>query len=164
MPLVSANARSNHDDLRQSERAMDIRNGLMRGFSERHWSFLPELTLANGRRADLVALDEKGVIRIFEIKSSIEDFRVDNKWHEYKAFCDEFYFATLPDVPMEIFPRSEGFVIADRHGCEMIREAMPDKMSPATRKAVTLRFARSAANHLNRVVSQAAAPINSAEK
>ncbi len=159
MPLVSGNARETHEDLRQSERAMDVRNGILRGFSQRNWAFLPELTLANGRRADLVSIDEVGIIRIFEIKSSVEDFRVDRKWHEYKDFCDAFYFATLPDVPAEIFPESEGFVVADRHGCEIMREAEMTKLSPATRKAVTLRFARTGADRLNRILSQEALPL-----
>ena len=159
MPLVSGNAREPHLDLRQSERALDIRSGVLRGFSERNWSFLPELTLANGRRADLISIDQSGLIRIFEIKSSVEDFRADSKWPEYKDFCDAFYFATLPDVSAGIFPEAEGFVVADRHGCEIIREAETAKIPPATRKAVTLRFARVAANRLNQHALQTALPL-----
>ena len=159
VPLVSGNARETHEDLRQSERAMDVRNGIFRGFSERNWAFLPELTLANGRRADLTAIDQDGTIRIFEIKSSIEDFRADSKWQGYKDYCDAFYFATLSDVPAGIFPGTEGFVIADRHGCEIMREAEIIKLPPATRKAVTLRFARAAADRLNQIASQQAIPL-----
>ena len=160
MPLVTGIARDPLEDLRQSERALDVRLGVIRGFAEHDWSILPELTLGNGRRADLVAIDRSGIIRIFEIKSSIEDFRADNKWSEYKAFCDAFYFATLPDVPADIFPQGEGFIVADRHGCELMREADENKLSAATRKAVTLRFARSAAERLNRVEAQHAQPIS----
>lgn len=150
MPLVSSSSHHPGTDQRQSERAMDVRSGLIRGLEERNWSFVPEFTLANGRRADLMALDEKGTLIVFEIKSSIEDFRADTKWHEYKAYCDAFFFATLPDVPIEIFPQTEGLVLADRHGCDIIRDADHNKLAPATRKAITLKFARAAASRLLR--------------
>ena len=41
---------------------------------------LSEVTLPNGRRADLMALGPKGQIFIVEVKSGVEDFRVDLKW------------------------------------------------------------------------------------
>jgi hypothetical protein len=44
---------------------------------------LAEVTLPNGRRADLMALGPKGDILIVEVKSGLEDFRVDRKWGEY---------------------------------------------------------------------------------
>jgi len=81
----------------------------------------------------------------------LQIFKSDKKWHEYKEYCDQFYFATHPDVPMEIFPETEGFIFADEYGCEIIREAEQQKLSPATRKALTLRFARSAALRTKRL-------------
>jgi len=138
-------------DGRQSEMAIRIRRGILRGMEESDLAFLPEFTLSSGRRADLISLDRKGEIVIYEIKSSIADFQVDTKWHEYKAFCDRFYFATHPEVPMDIFPENEGFVLADEHGCEIMREAETRKLNPATRKALTLRFARHAAYRTKRL-------------
>ena len=41
-----------------------------------------EVTLANGRRADVLAIGRNGEIWIVEIKSSIADFRADQKWPE----------------------------------------------------------------------------------
>ncbi|MEM7069779.1 MAG: MmcB family DNA repair protein, partial [Pseudomonadota bacterium] len=108
MPLISEPQTDIARDQRQSELAMAVRAGVMRGLAHRNWVFVPELTLANGRRADLVALDEKGLIRIIEIKSSIADFRADNKWEEYLDYCDAFYFASHPEVPIDIFPEKEG--------------------------------------------------------
>lgn len=144
--LITENPLSNSEfDGRQSDKAMQIRRGILKGLEESNLAFLPELTLSNNRRADLIALNRKGEIIIIEIKSSIADFQSDTKWHEYKAFCDLYYFATHPDVPMDIFPEDEGFIFADEHGCEIIREAQTCKLSPATRKALTLRFARVAA-------------------
>lgn len=151
MPIISISQTQEGFDGRQSEMAMIIRRGIITGLSESDLVFLPELTLSNSRRADLVALNRKGEILIFEIKSSIADFQTDNKWHEYKVFCDKFYFVTHPGVPMEIFPESEGFIFADEHGCEIMREAETEKLAPATRKALTLRFARSAALRTRRL-------------
>ena len=44
------------------------------------------------RRVDLVANKISGVITIVEVKSSIADFKADNKFAEYLKFCDRFYF------------------------------------------------------------------------
>lgn len=109
---------------------------------------LPELCLANGRRADLTCLDPKGKVTIVEIKSSIDDFRSDHKWPDYKAHCDAFYFATLPDVPPGIFPEAEGLIVADQYGAEIIRPPADINLSGARRKAVVQRFAVSAAERL----------------
>ena len=54
---------------------------------------LAEVTLPNGRRADLMALGRRGELFIVEVKSSLEDFRTDLKWHEYQPYCDAFAFA-----------------------------------------------------------------------
>ncbi len=63
-----------------------------------------EVSLANGRRADVVGVSERGEIWIVEIKSSIEDFRSDHKWPEYQEFCDRLLFAVSPEFPNEILP------------------------------------------------------------
>jgi len=141
-------------DGRQSEAAMNIRRGVVKGFKHQDIGFLAEISLSTGRRADLIGIDRKGAIIIVEIKSSIEDFKTDNKWHEYLEFCDQFYFASSPEVPAEIFPQDEGFIVADAYGCEILREANSQKLAPATRKAITLRFARSAAEKLRPIILQ----------
>ena len=133
---------------RQSERALAIRRGIQRMFFEQRWATLPELSLANGRRADLIALGPKSEIVIIEIKSSVEDFKSDNKWSDYKPFCDQFYFATLSDVPAHIFPESEGFIVADKYGAEILRTSQIDKIAAGTRKSIVQRFAASAADRL----------------
>lgn len=151
MPIISLGRSNPLVDGRQSERAMEIRNGMMRHLAKFNMSALAEISLSNGRRADLLAIDRKGIITIIEIKSSVEDFKVDQKWHEYKDFCDKFTFATHPEVPEDIFPISEGLIVADNFGAEIIRDANVEKIAPATRKAVTLRFARMAAHRLEKV-------------
>ena len=139
MPLIDLHARNPLEDGRQSARALRIRRGVQLLLSELGAAHLPELTLANGRRAD---------IWIVEIKSSIEDMRSDGKWPDYRDFCDRLFFATLDDVPGEIFPDDCGFICADTHGAAMLRDAPEHRLAAARRKAVTQRIAQSAAQRL----------------
>lgn len=152
MPIINIDPVNPLQDGRQSERALEIRSGVVREFQKMGVALISELTLANNRRADLIGIGHKGHVFIIEIKSSIEDFKVDKKWPEYQQFCDQFYFATLGDVPADIFPQSEGLIIADNYGCEIIREAEIQKLAGATRKALTTRFARASAQRLERVL------------
>ena len=93
-------------DGRQSETAVMIARGVRRMLRARGFSSVTELSLLDGRRADVVALHGDGSLLIVEIKSSIADFRADHKWRDYAAHCDRLYFAIPPDVPMEIMPMS----------------------------------------------------------
>ncbi len=136
------------EDGRQSERALAIRRGTVRLLASLDLFTLPEVTLANGRRADLVAVSRAGFIWIIEIKTSREDLRVDQKWPEYHPFCDRLFFATLPDVDAALFPRDAGLIIADAFGGEIMREAPLHPLPPATRKALLVRLARMGAARL----------------
>src|SRR5262249_43684772 len=71
-------------DGRQSETALAVARGTQRLLVSLGHACVCELPLASGRRADLVALGHDGEIWIIEIKSSIEDFRVDTKWPDYR--------------------------------------------------------------------------------
>ena len=142
MPIVSPIPINPLVDGRQSERALLVRRGVQRLFMEMGVHLLPELSLATGRRADLVGLTRRGDIWIVEIKSSIEDFRVDRKWPDYRACCDRLFFATHPQVPAEIFPQDCGFILSDGYGGEILREAPEHRLPPATRRALMARIAR----------------------
>ena len=63
-------------DRRQSETALKIARGTSRLLRSLGFACVAELPLPSGRRADLVALNERGEIWIIEIKSSLEDLRV----------------------------------------------------------------------------------------
>lgn len=130
---------------------MRVRRGVLRGFAETGWVFLPEFTLPNGRRADLFGINTKGQTMIIEIKSSLADFMADGKWTEYLGFCDVFYFASHVGVPLDVFPAQEGFILADEHDCHVVREGVLRKMAAPSRKSLTLRFARSAALRLHTI-------------
>jgi len=83
-----------------------------------------------------------------EVKSSIADFRADQKWQDYRAHCDRLFFATTIDVPCEIFPPDTGLIVADAFGAEFKCEAPEHKLPAATRKSMMLLFARAAAMRL----------------
>lgn len=136
------------DDGRQSARALDIARGAARLLARHDMRCISELSLASGRRADLVALGPKGEIWIVEIKSSLDDYRVDAKWPEYRAFCDRLYFAVAADFPAEIIPDDVGLMICDRFGGEVIREAPGHELPSARRRALLMSFARVAAGRL----------------
>ncbi len=136
------------EDRRQSPRARDVARGTCRALGLRGFRAIPEVSLADGRRADLMAIDDAGNIWIVEIKSSIEDFRADGKWPEYRGWCDRLLFAVAPDFPREVLPADTGLILADRYGAEIVREAPEHRLASARRRALLLRFARMAAGRL----------------
>ena len=148
MTLVSIANNNPLIDGRQSARAMLVRRGLQILLNDMRHAALPELVLSNGRRADLITISEKGEIWIIEIKTSIEDFRVDRKWPDYRAYCDRLFFATHKDVPLEIFPEDCGLLLSDGYGAHLMRDAPDHRLAPATRKSVMLNFSRAAAQRL----------------
>jgi len=133
---------------------IDDAQALMRGAARLFWqlgySAMPEFSLPGGRRADLFCIGRKGEIAIVEVKSGVADFRADNKWLEYNEFCDSFYFAVSQRFPHDLIPPSVGLIIADGFGGAIVRESPLDKLAAARRKAVTLRFARTAADRIMR--------------
>ena len=135
-------------DGRQSETALAVGRGTARLLHAHGFSVVSELPLPSGRRADLVALDAGGEIWIVEIKSSVADFRADQKWQDYRAHCDRLFFATCIEVPCEIFPKDTGLIVADAFGAQMICEAPEHRLPAATRKSMMLLFARAAALRL----------------
>lgn len=135
-------------DGRQSQTALAIARGTARYLHALGYCVVSELPLPSGRRADLVALGGDGEIIIVEIKSSVADFRADQKWIEYRLHCDRLFFATIVDVPCEIFPPDAGLIVADAFGAAILCEAPEHRLPAATRKAVMLRFAHAAAARL----------------
>ncbi|HLH12753.1 MAG TPA: MmcB family DNA repair protein [Methylovirgula sp.] len=136
-------------DGRQSDMALTICRGTRRLLRNLKFSTLTELPLASGRRADIVALATDATIVIVEIKSSIADFRADAKWPDYRLHCDRLYFAIPESVPAAIMPEDAGLIIADGFGANILREAPEHRLSPATRRAVLMRFAHAAAHRLH---------------
>src|SRR4026207_169754 len=133
---------------RQSGVAAELQRGVCRGFRALGHSVVTELPLANGRRADVVALSRGGDVLIVEIKSCLLDYRSDAKWQDYLDYCDRLYFAVRADFPCDVIPEEAGLILADRYGAELVREGMVERLSAARRKAIMLCFARAAALRL----------------
>jgi hypothetical protein len=138
-------------DRRQSETALAVARGTSRLLRSLGFSALSELPLPSGRRADLAALNERGDVWIVEIKSSLADLRADQKWEDYRQHCDRLYFACTTDLPCAIFPDDVGLIVADAYGAHMHCDAPEHRLVAATRKAMMLRFAQTAAQRLSRL-------------
>ena len=142
-------------DGRQSETALIVTRGTMRLLLSHGFTCVSELPLPSGRRADLVGIGRSGEIWIVEIKSSIADFRADQKWMDYRMHCDRLFFATTVDVPCEIFPQDTGLIVADGFGGEIVCNAPEHKLPAPTRKIMTLRIAQCASMRLQSLIDPA---------
>jgi hypothetical protein len=132
----------------QSPAALEICRGVTRLLAALNISCVAELGLPNGRRADVMGLCDDGSLWIVEIKSSIEDFRADSKWPDYRDYSDRLFFAVRPGFPTEILPEDAGLIIADRYAGEIIRPAPEFRLPAPRRKVMTLKYARAAAARL----------------
>ena len=139
------------DDGRQSETAKAVCRGVRRLLRSQNRVSVTELVLADGRRADIVALGPDGSLCIVEVKSSLADFRADSKWPFYRAHCDRLYFAIPVGMPTHVMPEDAGLIVADAYGAEMVRDAPEHRLSGPTRRAVLIRFAQAAADRLHGV-------------
>ena len=124
------------------ETTQSVTRGAARLLVDMGYAPLLEVGLPNGRRADVMALGPKGDIVICEVKSGLEDYRVDRKWGEYGPYCDAFYFAVAPEFPEGVLPEEPGLIVADGFGGAGGRDAPLTPLAPARRKALTLAFAR----------------------
>lgn len=124
------------------ETTLSVTRGAARLMVDLGYAPLLEVGLPNGRRADVMAIGPRGDIVICEVKSGLEDYRVDRKWGEYGPFCDAFYFAVAPEFPSDILPDHPGLIVADGFGGAVVRDAPLAPLAPARRKALTIAFAR----------------------
>ena len=134
--------------------AQDVARGVTRLLYRQDQFALCEVPLPNGRRADMVAIDARGLLTIVEIKVSRADLMGDCKWPDYLDYCDRFYWAVPSGFHLGQFdcdtpgPDLSGLIVADRYDAAVVREAPLRKLAPARRKAETLRFARRAARRV----------------
>jgi hypothetical protein len=131
-----------------SHTAQDVARGVSRLLLQEGFSPILEFTLANGRRLDVAALGGGGTVLGVEIKVATADLKADQKWPDYLEFCELFYFAVPPGFPEELVPDGTGLIVADRYGGAIVRTAQPALLHASRRKAVTLRFAKVAAERL----------------
>ena len=134
--------------------AAEVARGVTRLFCRQDLFAICEVSLPNGRRADMMAIDPRGGLVIVEIKVSRADLLGDMKWTDYLDYCDRFYWAVPPALAAHLeedrfLPGEAGLLIADRYDAVVARDAAHRPLAPARRKAELLRFARRAARRLS---------------
>lgn len=132
--------------------AASLARGVCRALDQLGYASLLEFPLANGRRTDVLALGKRGDLIAVEIKTSLADFRADQKWPVYREFADRLYFAVATGFPVALIPADCGVMVADAFGAAVVREARTDPVAAGRRRALTLRFARVAAARLRRTL------------
>ena len=140
--------------------AAEVARGVSRLLIQEGFSPILEFTLANGRRLDVAAIGADGTVAGVEIKVAIPDLKGDLKWPEYLDFCELFYFAIPPDFPDELVPADTGLIVADRYGGAIVRPSPVAELHASRRKAVTLRFAKVAAERLALALDLVVSPAN----
>jgi len=150
--LAPAASRPGLPDADPATMTRGITRGVCRHLADAGHAVLTEFKLPNRRRADVAALGPDGHLLLVEVKSSLADFRADGKWREYLGYCDSFAFAVAETFPMDVLPGECGLMVADPWGAEVLRLMALPPLAPARRKALTLRFARTAGERLHRLV------------
>lgn len=129
-----------------------IARGVCRAVEDLGYAALTEFPLGNGRRVDVIAINDGGESLIVEVKSCVADFRADHKWIEYLPYCDLFYFAVPAGFPHPLLPADCGLMVADGYGAAILRMAPRRNMNGNRRRALTLRVALTASQRLRRVI------------
>lgn len=103
------------------QRAKVIRNEVSKYLSKRGLSCHYEVGLNRwGKlRADVLAFNYKRQITVVEVKSSMADFKTDNKYTGYLPFCTSMYFAfdsdfkLTPEIIKEIKQHGIGIMVVN---------------------------------------------------
>jgi hypothetical protein len=134
--------------------AAEVARGVTRLFCRQDLFSICEVPLANGRRADMMAIGPKGALTIVEIKVAKADLVGDCKWMDYLDYCDRFFWAVPPSLASildgdDYLPGQAGLIVADRYDAAVVRDAAHRPLAPARRTSELLRFARRAARRLS---------------
>jgi len=149
-------------------KATHVARGVGRLFARNDIWCIPEVSLKNGRRTDLMGIDAKGLIVIVEIKVARGDLLSDTKWPDYLDFCDRFYWAVPPRLdrsPLDTQayqPEETGVIVGDGYDAEIVRQASLTRLAPARRKAQVERLARLAMRRHTALIDPHCADINNA--
>lgn len=130
--------------------AGDICRGVCRHLRDLGYSVLTEFRLISNRRVDVIGINKGGHFIVVEIKSSVPDFKADEKWPDYLTFADKLYFAVANGFPVQLLPATCGIIIADAYNAVIFQESPETKMNAARRRTQILRFAQTASDRLQR--------------
>jgi hypothetical protein len=137
--------------LTRPEVTLAVCRGACRLMRQAGYSVLLEVPLPDGRRADILAVGAAGELTIVEVKSSIEDWRVDAKWPDYLTWCDRLFFAVPLDFPQALIPAEIGLIVADAYGGDVLRTPERRPVAAARRKSLLIDCARLASERLARL-------------
>lgn len=126
--------------------AGQIRASVIRLFDAEDAACFSEFTVKTGRRLDLICLGADGLISAVEIKSSVADFKSDQKWQDYPEWADRFFFAVADEFPIEILPDANisGLILSDGFDARFHNDAPLQKLSGARRASLIRQMARRA--------------------
>lgn len=147
--------------------AGDVARGIGRLFARNDIWCLGEVPIRNGRRADLMGIDAKGLVVIVEIKVARSDLLGDAKWPDYLDFCDRFYWGVQPGLdhsPLaaEAYrPETCGVIVADGYDAEILRPAALVPLAAARRKVEVERLARIAMRRHTALIDPLCAALDS---
>ena len=119
-----------------------ITDAIARSYYGQGDGVLREFRLKVRRRVDLIAMTNKGLITIIEIKSSPEDFRSDKKWGEYIEWADRFYFGVGDNFPIDILPKEHGIIKTDGFDCHEARPSPVNKLNGSRRNTLIRNMAK----------------------
>jgi hypothetical protein len=131
--------------------APQLARGVARLLAAHGYGTLIEFRLPAGRRVDVIGLDRDSRFVIVEIKTTVADFRADQKWRDYLPYCDAFYFAVPDGFPHGLLPASCGVLVADAYGAAILRPGAEMAMNTSRRRHQLVRFALAASVRLNRM-------------
>lgn len=148
--------------------AGDVARGIGRLFARNGIWCLSEVPIRNGRRADLMGIDAKGLVVIVEIKVARADLLGDAKWPDYLDFCDRFFWGLPPGLdrsPLEseaYRPGTCGVIVADGYDAEILRPAALAPLAAARRKVEVERLARIAMRRHTGLIDPLCAALDTA--
>lgn len=158
---------SQHDSPPQAGlTASDVARGIGRLFARNDIWCLTEVPIRNGRRADLMGIDPKGLVVIVEIKVARGDLLGDAKWPDYLDFCDRFFWGLPPGLdraPLEseaFRPETCGVIVADGYDAEILRPAALIPLAAARRKVEVERLARIAMRRYTALIDPLCAALD----
>jgi hypothetical protein len=125
-----------------------LARGVARNLYSHGFVTVEEFVPSRGLRVDVMGLGPGGEIWVIECKSSRADFHSDTKWQGYLEWCDRYFWAVDAAFPLDLLPDGTGLILADAYGAEIVRMAPEDRLAPARRRVLTLKFATLAARRL----------------
>ena len=146
-----------------------VARGIQRLFARNDIWCLAEVPLKNGRRADLMGVDAKGLVVIVEIKVARADLLSDAKWTDYLDHCDRFFWGLPPGLDRDplageaFLPDQCGIIVADEYDAEIVRPAPLSKIATIRRKGEVERLARIAMRRHHRLLDPEFASATIAE-